>query len=190
MPCMVRVERRGKSPPVPQVTGGSCKLYPKQHRKENSAPGRRAGPVRFREVARGVWQQASQIDGCIDRTRLIGLLEKRRHPQWLPSFSVLADRYRAARSGPGDSITPPGCLDRAGQHHLIAPAPDSPDTTRPTAYANRGRAAHRSAALRKQQQRPLPEQRTTADPEKPERQRSMTAQALGLCSGPLPCIIK
>ena len=123
MPCMVRVERRGKSPPVPQVTGGSCKLYPKQHRKENSAPGRRAGPVRFREVARGVWQQASQIDGCIDRTRLIGLLEKRRHPLWLPSFSVPADRYRAARSGPGDPITPPGCLDRAGQHHLIAPAP-------------------------------------------------------------------
>ena len=123
MPCMVRVERRGKSPPVPQVTGGSCKLYPKQHRKENSAPGRRAGPVRFREVARGVWQQASQIDGCIDKTRLIGLLEKRRHPLWLPSFSVPADRYRAARSGPGDPITPPGCLDRAGQHHLIAPAP-------------------------------------------------------------------
>ena len=86
MPCMVRVERRGKSPPVPQVTGGSCKLYPKQHRKENSAPWRRAGPVRFREVARGVWQQASQIDGCIDRTRLIGLLEKRRHPLWRPFF--------------------------------------------------------------------------------------------------------
>ena len=31
----VRVERRGKSSPVPMVTQGSCKPYPKQHRMRN-----------------------------------------------------------------------------------------------------------------------------------------------------------
>ncbi len=112
MLCMVRVERRGKSPPVPQVTGGSCKLYPKQHRKENSAPGRRAGPVRFREVARGVWQQASQIDGCIDRTRLIGLLEKRRHPQWMPSFLSVSTKWQK----PLCRVVARGCMHAFGAH--------------------------------------------------------------------------
>ena len=31
----VRVERRGKSSPIPMVTQGSCKPYPKQHRMRN-----------------------------------------------------------------------------------------------------------------------------------------------------------
>ena len=55
-PGAVRVERRGKSPPVPQVTAGPCKLYPEQHRRGDSAFGCRACPARFRQ---GGWRRAA-----------------------------------------------------------------------------------------------------------------------------------
>ena len=60
MRAWVRVERRGKSSPLPQVTEGACKPYPEQHRSKALTSARRlwAGGI---EQCR---QRAAKIDGC------------------------------------------------------------------------------------------------------------------------------